>query len=141
VPIAQSLLTCRSRRIRGHSRILCGPTDHLLLPRIDRYHGSNAPPDHPALLVCGICGIIYADPHRDVEQSVLAEMTKRLTHRGPDDEGYLLDGPLGLGMRRLSIIDVVGGGQPIHNEDGSVHTVYNGEIYNYRELKSTLESA
>jgi asparagine synthetase B (glutamine-hydrolysing) len=62
-------------------------------------------------------------------------MTPTMSHRGPDDEGYLNSGPLSLGMRRLSIIDLEGGHQPIFNEDGSVGVVLNGEIYNFQELR------
>jgi asparagine synthase (glutamine-hydrolysing) len=67
-------------------------------------------------------------------------MCSTLVHRGPDDSGILLDGAVGMGMRRLSIIDVAGGRQPIYNEDGTVAVVYNGEIYNFRALRSTLEA-
>src|SRR6185436_12994900 len=63
-----------------------------------------------------------------------------IVHRGPDDEGIYVDGPVGLGMRRLSIIDIAGGHQPISNEDGTVWVVFNGEIYNYRELRPNLEA-
>jgi asparagine synthase (glutamine-hydrolysing) len=66
-------------------------------------------------------------------------MCQVIRHRGPDDEGYYCQGDFGMGMRRLSIIDVAGGGQPMFNEDGSVGTVFNGEIYNYRELMRRLE--
>jgi asparagine synthase (glutamine-hydrolysing) len=68
-------------------------------------------------------------------------MCDTLVHRGPDDEGWLRDGRVGLGMRRLSIIDLAGGRQPIANEDGTIVTVFNGEIYNFRELRSVLEAA
>ena len=61
-----------------------------------------------------------------------------MTHRGPDDEGRMVDGEVGLGMRRLSIIDLQSGHQPISNEDGSIWTVFNGEIYNYRALRDDL---
>ena len=61
-------------------------------------------------------------------------MCQTIVHRGPDDEGIYVDGPVGLGMRRLSIIDLAGGHQPLSNEDGTVWVVFNGEIYNYREL-------
>jgi asparagine synthase (glutamine-hydrolysing) len=90
--------------------------------------------------MCGICGIV--GPAR-VERDVLARMTRSLRHRGPDDEGLLTtsyaDGTeVGLGFRRLSIIDLETGNQPIGNEDGSVQVVLNGEIYNYRELRDEL---
>jgi asparagine synthase (glutamine-hydrolysing) len=65
-------------------------------------------------------------------------MTACIRHRGPDDEGHFVEGDAGLGMRRLSIIDVVGGHQPIANEDGSLLIVFNGEIYNYRALRDQL---
>ena len=67
-------------------------------------------------------------------------MCQTIVHRGPDDEGIFVDGAIGLGMRRLSIIDVAGGHQPIQNEDGTVRVVFNGEIYNYRTLRSELQA-
>src|SRR2546425_1880736 len=67
-------------------------------------------------------------------------MTDTIVHRGPDDEGYYLSGPIGLGFRRLSIIDLSTGRQPISNEDGTVWIVFNGEIYNYQELRRDLLS-
>jgi asparagine synthase (glutamine-hydrolysing) len=85
--------------------------------------------------VCGICGIVGT-----VDRPVLQRMTDTMTHRGPDDQGLFLDERIGLGVRRLSIIDVVGGHQPIANEDGTLTVVFNGEIYNHRELRSRLES-
>ena len=68
-------------------------------------------------------------------------MSATLVHRGPDSDGELLDGPVGLAARRLSIIDLEGGDQPIANEDGTVHVVQNGELYNFRELRAELEQA
>jgi asparagine synthase (glutamine-hydrolysing) len=89
--------------------------------------------------VCGICGLASrtgaADPGR------LRAMSSTLVHRGPDSDGELVDGPVGLAARRLSIIDLAGGDQPIANEDGTVHVVQNGEIYNFRELRAELERA
>lgn len=89
--------------------------------------------------MCGIAGLIEARlPSPDVA-STLRHMTDTLIHRGPDDEGFFVADGVGLGMRRLSIIDVAGGRQPIANEDGSVQVVFNGEIYNYAELRADLE--
>ncbi len=90
--------------------------------------------------MCGICGIIYDDPSKAVDKTVLAAMNRTMIHRGPDDEGYFVGKGAGLGMRRLSIIDVSGGHQPMSSEDGMVQAVVNGEIYNYMELRSELES-
>jgi asparagine synthase (glutamine-hydrolysing) len=89
--------------------------------------------------VCGICGIASAQGAVDPER--LAAMSAALVHRGPDSDGVLVDGAIGLAARRLSIIDLETGDQPIANEDGSVHVVQNGEIYNYRELRAELERA
>jgi asparagine synthase (glutamine-hydrolysing) len=89
--------------------------------------------------MCGICGI--ASTREAVDPGRLALMAKTLEHRGPDSEGMHLDGTIGLAARRLAIIDLTGGDQPIANEDGSVVVVQNGEIYNYRELQRELERA
>ena len=86
--------------------------------------------------MCGICGIIRKGDNKDI----IKKMNDRIMHRGPDGEGYYIDGDVAFGHRRLSIIDLSTGDQPIYNEDGSVVTVYNGEIYNYLELRSELES-
>lgn len=90
--------------------------------------------------MCGICGIFLAEASATVDRTVLEIMNRTMTHRGPDDEGYLLAGQVGLAMRRLSIIDLAGGRQPIGNEDDSIQVVYNGEIYNYPELRADLET-
>jgi asparagine synthase (glutamine-hydrolysing) len=87
--------------------------------------------------MCGICGIVKPSGTPDPE--VVGRMSARLVHRGPDDEGMFTRGPVALAARRLSIIDLDHGHQPIANEDGSVTVVQNGEIYNYRELKRELE--
>jgi asparagine synthase (glutamine-hydrolysing) len=89
--------------------------------------------------MCGICGVCYFHPQRDVPLDVLKAMNRQLTHRGPDDEGYYSDRAVGLAMRRLSIIDLRTGHQPIANEDSSVWIVFNGEIYNHNELRVSLE--
>src|SRR6058998_2821910 len=86
--------------------------------------------------MCGICGIATADGHADVE--ALRAMSAQLVHRGPDSGGEHVDREVALGSRRLSIIDLAGGDQPIANEDGRVHVVQNGEIYNHRDLRDEL---
>ena len=88
--------------------------------------------------MCGICGIIHFDG-KPATQRLLAAMNDKLRHRGPDGDGYLVDGAVGLAMRRLKIIDIAGSDQPLYNEDGSVALVFNGEIYNFRELRGRLE--
>ena len=89
--------------------------------------------------MCGIAGVIG---RRDevLEPSLVHRMCQTIIHRGPDDEGIYTSGPAALGMRRLSIIDLSGGHQPIHNEDKSIWIVFNGEIYNFQELRRELES-
>src|SRR5271155_1288195 len=91
--------------------------------------------------MCGICGIFHRDSNSRVERSVLAGMNLQIVHRGPDDEGMFIDGNVGLAMRRLSIIDLQSGHQPMANEDQNLWIVYNGEIYNHRELRDGLESS
>ncbi|MBM3264721.1 MAG: asparagine synthase (glutamine-hydrolyzing) [candidate division Zixibacteria bacterium] len=88
--------------------------------------------------MCGICGLIYTDPEHPTSKAVLHRMNDTIRHRGPDDDGIHTDGSAGLAMRRLSIIDVAGGHQPIGNENGRVVIVFNGEIYNYRALRDEL---
>src|ERR1700722_8224368 len=89
--------------------------------------------------MCGICGIYEYKTHKRVDQQSLAGMLQVLHHRGPDDAGVFFDKDIALGMRRLSIIDLDGGKQPISSEDGCITTVFNGEIYNYQSLREELE--
>jgi asparagine synthase (glutamine-hydrolysing) len=89
--------------------------------------------------MCGICGIVSASGPADPDR--LARMSSKLVHRGPDSDGAFVDGQAGLAARRLAIIDLETGDQPIANEGGTVHVVQNGELYNYRELRSDLERA
>ncbi len=95
--------------------------------------------------MCGIAGFADATStaasRKDADFSLVHRMCEVIRHRGPDDEGIHVEGGVGLGMRRLSIIDLSTGQQPIHNEDESVWLVFNGEIYNYRELRTELEKA
>ena len=88
--------------------------------------------------MCGICGKIEFDKESRVSLDLVKAMANAIRHRGPDDEGYYITGHVGLGFRRLSIIDLSGGHQPLSNEDGTVWIVFNGEIYNYKELREGL---
>lgn len=89
--------------------------------------------------MCGICGILNTN-NEPIDQAILKHMTNAMFHRGPDEEGYYIDRNVGLGIRRLKIIDLMTGRQPIHNEDKTVWVVLNGEIYNFQELRKRLES-
>jgi len=88
--------------------------------------------------MCGLTGLFLRDRSSRVDEALLARMTDALAHRGPDDRTLWIDGPLGLGFRRLAIIDPEGGRQPLHNETGEITCLLNGEIYNYRELRAGL---
>ena len=90
--------------------------------------------------MCGIAGILNSDRSRPAPAEVLDHMLASIVHRGPDDDGRLIDGELAMGMRRLSIIDLAQGKQPIFDESGRFAVVFNGEIYNYRELCAQLIS-
>lgn len=90
--------------------------------------------------MCGICGQFNFGDHEPVRLDDIKRMTGALSHRGPDDDGYFLDGPIGLGFRRLSIIDLKGGHQPMSDQAEAVWVVFNGEIYNFKELRSELQS-
>jgi asparagine synthase (glutamine-hydrolysing) len=90
--------------------------------------------------MCGICGIFYLDRNVHVQHASLAAMNQQLVHRGPDDDGLFVEENVGLAVRRLSIIDIKTGRQPITDENESVWIVYNGEIYNHAELRDRLEA-
>ena len=90
--------------------------------------------------MCGICGVFHSDRTQRVNRDALVAMNQQIEHRGPDDDGFFVEENVGLAMRRLSIIDIQTGHQPISNEDGSVWIVFNGEIYNHRDLRKDLES-
>jgi asparagine synthase (glutamine-hydrolysing) len=91
--------------------------------------------------MCGIAGILALETDDRVDALRLRRMRDVISHRGPDGAGLLLDGPVGLAHRRLAIVDVTGGQQPMSNEDGSVNIVFNGEIYNHRDLRPALEAS
>jgi asparagine synthase (glutamine-hydrolysing) len=91
--------------------------------------------------MCGIAGILRRDPAAVVDRSLLQRMTRVIAHRGPDGESLHFDAGVGLGHRRLSIIDLEGGTQPIFSADGALAIIFNGEIYNYKEIRSQLERA
>jgi len=88
--------------------------------------------------MCGICGKFFFDREAFVPEALVKDMAEAMTHRGPDDEGFHISGQIGLGFRRLSIIDLSGGHQPLSNEDGTIWVVFNGEIYNYQTLRREL---
>ena len=89
--------------------------------------------------MCGIFGKLAFRESPTLSLTQLQEMGNRIRYRGPDDDGYLTDGPLAMGMRRLSIIDLAGGKQPISNRTNEFTVIFNGEIYNFRELRKDLE--
>ena len=88
--------------------------------------------------MCGICGIVHTQADRPVQADILRRMNDRMIHRGPDGSGEYLEGGVGLAMRRLAIVDLAGGQQPMYNEDRSVVVVYNGEIYNQNDIRKRL---
>src|SRR5438034_1533936 len=89
--------------------------------------------------MCGICGQFNFIQRQPVEPETVRRMTQTIVHRGPDDEGYFFNGPVGLGFRRLSIIDLASGHQPMSDGEETVWVIFNGEIYNYRELRAELQ--
>src|SRR6185312_15116151 len=88
--------------------------------------------------MCGITGLVSAPGAGPPDRALAERMGAALIHRGPDGHGLHLDDRVALGMRRLAVIDVAGGQQPVRNEDGTVVAVCNGELYNYRELRAAL---
>jgi asparagine synthase (glutamine-hydrolysing) len=89
--------------------------------------------------MCGICGQFNLSRNEPVDPETIRRMVRTMFHRGPDDEGYFFDGALGFGFRRLSIIDLAGGHQPMSDAEETVWTVFNGEIYNFKEIRTELE--
>jgi asparagine synthase (glutamine-hydrolysing) len=109
-----------------------------LVYNCDKYFNHAAVKQGAQLIMCGIVGIIGGRDGMPSIRPLLKEMCDRIRHRGPDADGYLVDNYVGLGIRRLRIIDLETGDQPIFNEDGSIGVAYNGEIYNYTELRENL---
>src|SRR5438309_6904078 len=106
-------------------------------PRMGPPWGFRVRPRYPlAVRMCGISGMLGS---LRTDRATLQRMNDGLRHRGPDGEGFFWSDDVGLGMRRLAIIDVAGGDQPIYNEDRSVCVVFNGEIYNFLDLRQELE--
>src|SRR2546422_2375499 len=89
--------------------------------------------------MCGITGQYNYSSGERVDSDVVRRMARSIAHRGPDDEGFFIAGPVGLGFRRLSIIDLAGGHQPMSDAEETVWIVFNGEIYNYKELRAQLQ--
>src|SRR5512136_2448944 len=90
--------------------------------------------------MCGIIGVLNQTFQPPIEENILRTMLEMIRHRGPDGFGIYRDARIGMGNARLSIIDLSGGDQPIGNEDGTLWIVYNGEIFNYKELRPALEA-
>jgi len=90
--------------------------------------------------MCGIAGQFNFERREPVERETIVRMARSIAHRGPDDEGFFISGPVGLGFRRLSIIDLAGGHQPMSDAEETVWVIFNGEIYNYRELRAELQN-
>src|ERR1700759_2542653 len=90
--------------------------------------------------MCGIAGIVYTDGS-SADGRLIRRMTQAIAHRGPDADGFYVDGEAALGHRRLSIIDLAAGTQPMTNEDGSLWITYNGEIFNHADVRPELEQA
>ena len=131
------------------SRVTCPRSSAFLRALVDDYmeirpgsrRARSAGRGHaaPGSTVCGLSGFVSLD-RRPADCAIVRRMAATLRHRGPDDEGYYVDGPVALGHRRLTIIDLATGRQPIGNESGTVHAMLNGEIYNYRNLTETLRA-
>lgn len=88
--------------------------------------------------MCGFVGYVNDTPDKSVNEKIIKDMADRIRHRGPDQDDYYVDSSVSLGFRRLSIIDLDGGSQPIFNEDGTKVLVFNGEIYNYQPIREEL---
>src|SRR5450432_438378 len=123
-------------RASNRTLAICWAKRKRISRAVRKVHGSIRGEGQSTVCMCGIAGYFLID---DLAQtSVVRSMCDQIRHRGPDDDGYHAEGPCAIGMRRLSIIDLTTGHQPIANEDGSVWVVFNGEIYDYQELRARL---
>ena len=124
-----------NRHALRHSGPMIAVMDRSLRSSVRTFAGITAD-----AAMCGIAGVIYTDPHRPADRSVLRQMGNVIAHRGPDGEGLFQSRNMGFVHRRLAIIDLEGGDQPIGNEDDSIQIIFNGEIYNFPELREQLIS-
>jgi asparagine synthase (glutamine-hydrolysing) len=90
--------------------------------------------------MCGIAGQFNFQRGKPIERETIVRMARSVAHRGPDDEGFFIAGPVGLGFRRLSIIDLASGHQPMSDAEETVWIIFNGEIYNYKELRGNCKA-
>jgi asparagine synthase (glutamine-hydrolysing) len=111
-----------------------------IAPRRQRGYSVDALNSGALTFMCGICGVVGIGS-RERGEALVRRMMAAMVHRGPDEQGVLIAPPVACGMRRLSIIDLPGGSQPVWNETNSIAVVYNGEIYNFRELRNELKTA
>src|SRR6185369_10826251 len=108
--------------------------------RVRRFVNSQLSTPNLFSRMCGIAGQFNFEGYKPVARETIVRMARSIAHRGPDDEGFFVAGPVGLGFRRLSIIDLAGGHQPMSDAEKTVWVIFNGEIYNYRELRAELQS-
>ena len=108
--------------------------------RVRRFINSQLSTPNLFSRMCGIAGQFNFEGYKPVARETIVRMARSIAHRGPDDEGFFVAGPVGLGFRRLSIIDLAGGHQPMSDAEKTVWVIFNGEIYNYRELRAELQS-
>src|SRR5215471_6427600 len=131
--------SCYRRRIFAGSRAC---SDDSRRPWRDPVFPTRHPPARKESAMCGIAGILsLSAPLGEADDARLKSAAAALAHRGPDDDGYYRVGEVGLAFRRLSILDLAGGHQPMANEDGAVQVIFNGEIYNFQELTQRLKAA
>ena len=108
--------------------------------RVRRFINSQLSTPNLFSRMCGIAGQFNFEGYKPVARETIVRMARSIAHRGPDDEGFFVAGPVGLGFRRLSIIDLAGGHQPMSDAEETIWVIFNGEIYNYRELRAELQS-